>query len=1456
MAENEIVTARLKAVSFAIRFQILTVFFIWLQGITSSVHWFVSRLNGTKTSDCGQQHSRPCKFIYQAATRAHGGDVINIDGSGTTRDPYPCESAETSLQTAGFAIQAYGSLAFIACENNSLRFSCDVTNNSYGRISVTGITFVNTSLYLIDCSIKMTEVAFVNSSVDALSVSVTRGSPAKIELVGCIFQKNSADGVKIFGHSVYLDILNSTFVSNRLRNISKALLLMSSQNLQAQFNVNVTNITVIDNECPGEACFKFGTGNNANLTIKIKEGKFERNHAELGSVLNVRGTSIIQFMSVHFRNNKGRAVKIRGRNSLQLKVVDGNFIENKIDNIRRHSMEGGAVSVGGFTKEVLVFMSRSNFGSNEGEYGGACAFLNISWLTLNIESCRFYHNKAWSSGGALTVGTNFNWLDKAVINIYNSNFSGNKLHQVLLFYNNSGSSNGSNPFITEQEGGGALALHVSHMWNLKLINNTFANNKAREMKAGAITANIGTLHQEAVVLNCEFLQNFGRLKSGSFELNVSGSHNLSQPRVTIQNSRFIRNKGDKLATYDVFVNHNFLLISFCKFQQNSGGGIFLGVSSGTCDIRVENSIISDNKNFAFAVNSGKCSGVRFKLTNVSITNNTCDEKSSIFHVSMHPNKSSLNLQASRFEDNFCKSGVAQISVATLPSVPFMNPDIAVNSVATLPVMLRDIAVIIKGTVFRENSGVTKSTLTVKGCSAVSILNSTFENNFGHTDGSHVRVKLASSELKIYNTKFYQSEKSQVLHTKTERPYSGFLTVISYGNVTMRETSFTSDPFSFYGGLIFVEGAGSVSMDNSVRIQSPFGSKLYFHNFSHWETFKTADQTRITSFSFVYQACPIGTYSVRRGASQGFKIDRNYKNRVKCLPCPKGANCTSTLAARPNFWGYPIGEKISFTLCPHGYCCPASNQKCPYRNNNYLHSGCQGHRTGILCGRCKENFTEALFHNNCHPVKACRTNPLYLLVIFLCPILFALYLIHKPPLFQKLMTNLTWFVPSPRRKDYEDFGNPENENKIHDSSSVSSEGFLKILFYFYQIAELLTISSYGVGELLRYHFMLPLISLMDFKLFTSNNNWNICPFPGITPLSKTLSQLVIVMALYLSILLIYLLHSGLNKLCKRTPVLPQSGPYLGATLEALLLGYSATTGSATKLLNCKTIQHVSRWFYNAEVTCYQWWQWASVATIAPHLLPFIFMLYDGSLRLHRRQISGKMFLLACVFPLLYLLLVFLVYLRKVILRPHDNQEMTSQLSSADPQEDRTEFSSCTIEASVLDALSAPFYKPEPDKQSPSKIYWESILIGRRFILILIGTFVAHAFLRSVLLAVTCLIFLLHHLSQKPFVQFRANLTETVSLTTLVVIAILNVGVDSYFAAGIEAANDVEHYYVKAFLLTEAILLSIVPVVFVTFVSLCLASQLVRVLIIFIQFARRLVTRSKDRAEEVSLLTDRR
>ena len=174
-------------------------------------------------------------------------------------------------------------------------------------------------------------------------------------------------------------------------------------------------------------------------------------------------------------------------------------------------------------------------------------------------------------------------------------------------------------------------------------------------------------------------------------------------------------------------------------------------------------------------------------------------------------------------------------------------------------------------------------------------------------------------------------------------------------------------------------------------------------------------------------------------------------------------------------------------------------------------------------------------------------------------------------------------------------------------------------------------------------------------------------------------------------------------------------------------------------------------------------------------------------------------------------------------------------------DKCTFPFSTIEHAVLEVLTAPFCKPQDD-HSTGKVYWESIFIDRRFLLILIGSFLEYAFLHSVCLAILCLVFLLHHVYQKPFVEFRANLVETVSLATLVAIAILNVGVASYYPLGIEAGG-LQKQYVRFVHLTEAVLLGFAPFLLVVFVFLSLLSQLVRLARILIQGTRWLFFKSK-------------
>ena len=278
----------------------------------SSSQWYVSRFIGTYKVNCGLEKSHSCKTIYQATAHAHNGDVINIDGSETSRDPYPCES-QPGLQIPGVEIQSYKTQAFIACKNSSLRFSCDIGNKSASGVSLVGITFLNTSLYLVDCSLKMAEVTFVNSSVDALSLSFSRDSTRKIDFSACNFYNNSRSSLKIRDDSVNLNIRNSSFTENkvRMRNEESALLVISPQSSWAQIRVNFTNITVTQNICPGKACFAIGSGNVKLLTVKMEKGIFENNSAS-ESVVDISGTSAIELTAIQFIKNTGRAVNIRG----------------------------------------------------------------------------------------------------------------------------------------------------------------------------------------------------------------------------------------------------------------------------------------------------------------------------------------------------------------------------------------------------------------------------------------------------------------------------------------------------------------------------------------------------------------------------------------------------------------------------------------------------------------------------------------------------------------------------------------------------------------------------------------------------------------------------------------------------------------------------------------------------------------------------------------------------------------------------------------------------------------------------------------------------------------------------------------------------------------------------------------------------------------------------------------
>jgi CRP/FNR family cyclic AMP-dependent transcriptional regulator len=154
-----------------------------------------------------------------------------------------------------------------------------------------------------------------------------------------------------------------------------------------------------------------------------------------------------------------------------------------------------------------------------------------------------------------------------------------------------------------------------------------------------------------------------------------------------------------------------------------------------------------------------------------------------------------------------------------------------------------------------------------------------------------------------------------------------------------------------------------------------------------------------SFEFQYrtQCVPACMYSPRLTpytASSGFlascipcprdkyslAVSSNISDSVSslCKPCPFGASCNGgfDVNAKNSYWGWKVSEyelSSRFMLLPPGYAC---------EGNCTSITPCGGHRAGLLCGACTEDYSVAFFSIQCVPSIQCASWK-WALLIFMC-----------------------------------------------------------------------------------------------------------------------------------------------------------------------------------------------------------------------------------------------------------------------------------------------------------------------------------------------------------------------------------------------------------------------------------------------------------------------------------------
>lgn len=179
----------------------------------------------------------------------------------------------------------------------------------------------------------------------------------------------------------------------------------------------------------------------------------------------------------------------------------------------------------------------------------------------------------------------------------------------------------------------------------------------------------------------------------------------------------------------------------------------------------------------------------------------------------------------------------------------------------------------------------------------------------------------------------------------------------------------------------------------------------------------------------------------------------------------------------------------------------------------------------------------------------------------------------------------------------------------------------------------------------------------------------------------------------------------------------------------------------------------------------------------------------------------------MFPLPFLLIWLFRYCRK---RESGNQLELSHEHSKNTKE-------------IKKVLHDPF-RPSSGGDHGT-LYWESVLTGRRFLLLTIHTFATDPIIRFVDCA--CVLILLHHVISKPFRDRKANICESISLVSLVAICTFNMAEVTYISVGIEATGPKQSLF-HTFQWIEIVLLGFLPAAAGIFVVLAALSQVIRVL----------------------------
>ncbi len=362
----------------------------------------------------------------------------------------------------------------------------------------------------------------------------------------------------------------------------------------------------------------------------------------------------------------------------------------------------------------------------------------------------------------------------------------------------------------------------------------------------------------------------------------------------------------------------------------------------------------------------------------------------------------------------------------------------------------------------------------------------------------------------------------------------------------------------------------------------------------------------------------------------------------------------------------------------------------------------------------------------------------------------------------------------------------NAQNLETETSID-KGYFGIVVFFIQSAVVMKVqlevessSSSDKNSLDKLHS-----KISDFlNIDLSQVSYSICPLVNLDTTGKMIYQFIFLCGIYfcwfISVSLIHICQQAL----KRESLLVLKSKFISGFIEIVKYTYSGFAQITFLSLTCIKLASSYVWKLDGTVKCLSSWQIIALIFMLTYTIPFFAFMSSGITLLKKREIKTQLFLVGCVFPLPFLLWnvgreikMRFAYskIKKINVsqfegkspnRIEDYKKKSNDLSSIDDVDSHG--------SAILQVLQGP-YKKEAST-------WEAVIILRRLSLS-VTSLISNIFIQMLLNSLLCIFFFGHHLVVKPFVFSGSNRIESLSLSLLLIAAIINLSKSSFIELGL-------------------------------------------------------------------------